>query len=396
MVSHLFYDFLATGGAGQPTLGMGRGTRTTMGRSLFVLGIWAGATSLLMAGGGGGNTATTSEVKTLSERIPAGGTVQAKYLLTQPRPITTGGPRVPTYGFAVLGVSATSPLGDTAGAALMQNGALAISIVSPSSDYGTNLDYPFMTVSMGIPSTTTAGSTFPLQFPDSIYQTPTGPVTLTDPKPGTLTIGGTISISGVFPGGGTWGAGTTISVRGTGFLPSTKIVTKMRTTIATYISPTEMQFALTRGDTMDSQPITASNPDGSQATFYSYLRGSLIYAPSRDLLRQTDPIFQNITHGVATVGPIGNLAAGQYTALAIQNPTPGPVVVSFTHQTSGITTTVTLPSCTRVMDELGALLGGVTLLAGDQVLVRATSGVQILGLLGDDVAGTMTPFLPLF
>ncbi len=365
---------------------------------LFTLAILTASTLL---GGGSGTTtgitpAGSAEVRTLNERVPAGGTVQVKYLLTQPRPISTGGPRLITYDFSVAGVSAFSPLGDTAGAALAHDGQLSISIISPASDYGTNADYPFLTVAMRIPESTLKGSVFPLGIADANYQTLSGPLTLTDSKPGTLTIGGSVSISGVFPGGGTWGAGTSISIRGMGFLPSTKITTKMRAANAVYVSPTEMRISLIEATTLDTQPITASNPDGSQVTFYSYLRGTPLDPPSRDLLQKTDPIFQAQTHGVATVGPIANLTSGQFVALAIQNPTPGPVVVTFIHAPSGATTTVTLPSCTRIMDELGSLLGGLNLAAGDQVKVTATSGVQILGLIGDDSAGTMTPFLPVF
>jgi hypothetical protein len=55
-----------------------------------------------------------------------------------------------------------------------------------------------------------------------------------------------------------------------------------------------------------------------------------------------------------------------------------------------------LPSGSRVMDELSVLLGGIPVTAGDVVNVTATSGVQILGLSGDDAAGTVTPFLPAF
>lgn len=366
-----------------------------MQQRIFVLGMLA-VQAALSSGGAGVTPAGSAEVRTLSERIPPGGTVQVKFLLTQPRPITTGGPQLYTYDFGVAGVAAFSPLGDTAGAALNRNGILSVLIVSPNSDYGTNLDYPFLTVAMTLPNSVPRGSTFALGFADAIFQTPSGPLTLTDPKPGVLTVGGSISISGAYPGGGTWPAGTMIRLLGSGFGPGTKITTKMRTSSATYVSPTEMRFTLIQGDKLDSQPITASNPDGSQVTYYSYLRGVPLFAPSRDLLKQTDPIFQTLTHGVATVGPIGNLASGQFTAVAIQNPTPGPVVVTFQHQTSGISTTVTLPSGSRVMDELGVLLGGLKLIAGDKVTITATSGVQILGLLGDETASTMTPFLPQF
>jgi hypothetical protein len=365
---------------------------------LLIFGIFAAGA--LLAGGGpigsGITPAGAAEVRTLSERVPAGGTVQVKYLLTQPRPISTAGPKVYMGDFSVNGVSASSPLGDAAGVALAQNGYLSIAIVSPNSDYGTNLDYPFLTVAMTIHPSTPTGSTFPLGFADATFQGPTGPVTLTDPKPGTLTIGGSISIHGVVPGGGTWPAGTVIKVEGTGFRLGTKLATKMKISSPVYISPSEMRFTLAEATTLDTQPIQAVNPDGSQVTFYSYLRGVPVATPSRALLQNAEPMFQAQTHGVAIVGPLQPLALGQFVAIAVQNPTPGPVAVTFYVARSGATSTIVLPSCGRLMDDLSSLLGGAGLNAGDIVTITATSSVQILGILGDENAATVSPFFPAF
>lgn len=349
--------------------------------------------------GGGGTTATsttTAEVRSLNERIPAGGTVHAKFLLTQPRPITGGGASLTLSSKTLKGVSVTSPLGDTAGAAVAQNGSVYVSIISPSSDFGTNLDYPFLTVTMDIPASTAAGSVFPLTLGAGNFQSPDGAFTLTNAKPGALTIGGSISMSGVFPGGGTWPAGTVIRVMGTGFQPGTKISTKMKTSNAVYVSPGEMRFSLQEATTMDAQPIQAGNPDGSMVVFYAYLRGKPVSTPSRLLLQNTDPIFQTQTHGFAIVGPLPSEASGQFTALAIENPTTGPVVVNFELRSTGAMSSVLLPSCTRIMDTLPVLLGGAAVNAGDSVIVTATSAVRILGLQGDEIAGTVTPFLPAF
>lgn len=358
------------------------------------------AGAALGSGGGTGVPGVTApnamEVRTLSERVPAGGTVQVKFLLTQPRPITSGGSAFSTGSFSIDGISFTSPMGDAAGVGVVHDGMLYVSAISPDSDFGMNLDYPFMTITMDIPATIPTGSIFPLGMPDAVFQSPTGPLTLTDSKPGTLTIGGSLSVSGVFPGGGTWPAGTVISVRGKGFQPGTKIAAKMRISNATYIGSTEMRFVLQESATMDSQPLLVSNPDGSQVVFYSYLRGAPVSIPSRSLLRHTEPVFQALTHSLAVVGPLGANAAGQFIALAVQNPSQGPVVVTFQLQSTGATTTVMLPAGARVMDDLSSLLGGASVAAGDVVTVTATSGVQILGLQGDENAYTVTPFLPGF
>ena len=348
-------------------------------------------------GGTGGVTpANAIEVRSLSEAVPAGGTVQAKFLLTQPRPITSTGASFLLGGMSVAGVAISNPLGDCAGAAVVNNGALYIAVISPQSDFGTNLDYPFLTITMRIPSTIAAGTSMPLSFPDFTAQSPAGPLLFSAPKPGTLTFSGSVSVDGVFPGGGVQPAGAVISVRGTGFNTGTRIATKMRISNPVYISPNEMRFTLQQAATMDQQPIHVTNPDGSQVTFYSYLRGTLSQPPSRVILQHTDPIFQTLTHGVATVGPLPAATAGRFTAVAVQNPTAGPVVVTFQLQRTGAVSTVMLPAGGRVMDDVAALLGGIAVAAGDEINITATSGVQILGLYADENAGTVTPFLPAF
>ena len=350
-------------------------------------------------GGGGTTTGITApnaaEVRSLNARVPSGTTFQAQFLLTQPRPIGSAGSRLFIDSFQVNGVAIFSPLGDAAGAAVWQNGFLTVNVVSPNGDYGSNLDYPYMTVTMTVPPTVPSGSAFPLDFVSANYVGPTGPYTITDPKPGVLTVGGSISIHNVTPGGGTWPSGTVVTVEGSGFSPATKITAKMRLSPITYVSPTELRFTLLDSSTtMDMLALTAQNPDGSQVTYYSYLRGQLVNAPSRPLLHQTDPVFQSQLHGVATFH-VPALGLGQFEAIAVQNPTTGPVSLSFQLQSTGAVTMVTLPSGGRLMNDISSLLG-TAVAAGDSVVLTATSGVQILGLLGDETQGTVTPFLPVF
>jgi hypothetical protein len=353
-------------------------------------------------GGTGGGTAggVTSpnavEIQTLNETIPAGGTVQFKFLITQPRPIGSSGSSFATNDFDVNGVSIASPLGDAAGAAVWHNGMLDVSVISPSSDFGT-AEYPLITATLTLPASTKLGTTYPIALADASFVGPQGPLTFNDPKIGTLTVGGSLSIHNVVPGGGTLPAGTIVKVVGTGFLPTTKLTAKMRMSAVVYDSPTQMHFELLDSSTtMDMLGLTAMNPDRSQVTYYSYLRGVPVQTPSRTLLRSTDPIFQMQTHGRAEVAPLPAMSSGQYVALAVQNPTQGPAVVTFLVNGTNTMTTVVLPSGGRVMDEITALLGGMALGADDTVTISATTGVQILGLTCDENAGTVTPFLPVF
>jgi hypothetical protein len=289
--------------------------------------------------------------------------------------------------FSLDGVSLFSPLGDTGGVAVVLNGIAYLSVVSPSSDFGTNLDYPFLTVTMDVPNSAATGATFPLALlPDATFQTPNGPLTLTDPKPGTLTIGGSVSVHNVSPGGGTWPAGTVISVQGAGFQPGTKISAKIKINPAVYVSAT----------TMDSQPIQVTNPDGSQVTYYAYLRGISVHTPSRSLLLNTEPVFPTITHTSAVVGPLAAMSTGQFSALAVQNPSVGSVVVTFRLRSTGATSSILLPPGGRVMDDLCSLLGGAALSEGDIVDITASSGVQMVGINGDENMNTVNAFLPSF
>ena len=355
--------------------------------------------TLLASGGGSevsGITAlNNAEVRTLSETVPAGGTVQVKHLFTQPRPISSGGTGFAVDSLRIDGVALASPLGDTAGAAVLQNGMLYIAVVSPNSDFGTNLDYPFLTITMDVPASTPAGFTIPLGLTNASFQSPDGPLTLTDPKPGVLTIGGTLSVQGVYPGGGTWPVDTDITVRGTGFQPGTKLVTKMKTSAPVYVSPTELRFTLQQTATLDQQRILLKNPNGSQVVYYSYLRGVPVSKPASALLQHTEPIFATNTQGSATVGPLGAVTAGQFVALAVQNPSQGSVSVAFHLLRTGTTTTLVLPPGGRVMDDVSNLLH-TAVAAGDVINVSSTANVQILGLDCDEKAYTVSPFVPAF
>lgn len=355
------------------------------------------ATAAMASGGknqGGGAATGVVEVRTFDETAPAGGTVQMKLMFTQPHPISSGAAMFSLSEMTVDGVALSSPSGTAAATALVQNGSLYLSLISPNSDLGTQLDYPFLTVTMDVPKSVSAGTSIPLGPSSLSCDSPTGPIVFADPKPGTLSIRGKLSISGLWPGGGTWPANTVLSLRGTGFQPGSRVNTKMKTGSPVFVSDTEIRLTLERSATLDQQPITVINPDKSEVTYYSYMRGVLIQKPSREILQRVEPAFASQTQAVVTVGPLATMGAGQFTAVAIQNPNPGPVSVSFRSALTGSFGTVVLPSGGRVMDELSKLVGVDSIASGDSVIISATAGVQILGITADENAGTVTPFLP--
>ena len=360
---------------------------------VFLIALCAGSgLSYARSGGGGGGGGVTDpnavEVRTLNERVPAGGTVQVKHQLTQPRPITSGGWDFDSYGFAVNGIAVSSPAGDAFGAGVVKSGKLTLSVISPASDFGATLDYPFITIAMDIPATANSGATYPLQILDGTIQTTNGTLTMTEPKPGTLTIGGSVSVRGVYPGGGSYPAGTVLSIRGNGFQPGTKVSTKLKTLQPVYVSPNEITLTLKAAAILDMQPFTVANPDGSQVTYYSYLRGVPVRAPVSPVLQATEPVFALMTQPSATLSP-DSCAAGQELAVAVQNPNPWPVPVAITDQSTAVEATQVLPSQGRIVDRVADLLA-----ATGTVQVTATSGIQFIGLCVDGGAFTVTPFAP--
>jgi len=359
------------------------------------------AYGLLASGGKSGGPSpapapNTAEVRISNEITPAGGTTQVKFSLTNPQPILSGGTSF--SGFAANGVSLWSPLGDTAGSAVFNNGQFQISAVSPQGDLGTATDYPILTVTMTLPPTLAVGSTFPLDLANFSFLSPTGTIAVTT-KPGTLTVGGSFWIQNVLPGGGTYPAGTTVRVLGQGFLPNAQLKTpQIKFSSWRVVDSTEIDFVLKEQTTMDAQAIQVTSGNLTQ-TYYSYLRGVLLSQPSKVLLQNTDPIFQQQTHALAAITALDAPTATQYTALALQNPNPGPAVatLTLTHSDgSAETNAIVLPSGARVMDEIGALVLSTGVRNGDQLNLVSTAPIQILGLNADESLWTAQPFLPSF
>jgi hypothetical protein len=357
------------------------------------------ATAMYASGGKGTTEATgpnSAEVLISKEIAPAGGTVQVKFSTTSPQPIMSGATGFD--GFALGGVALTSPLGDATGIALQNGSAIQIFPLSPSGDLGTG-DYPFLTVTMTLPSTLPSGIAVPVNLaPGTSLINAAGPIAVTT-KPGSITAGGTFSISEVQPGGGTFPGGAVVRILGQGFQP----ISGLRTVgynFASYkvVSPTEIDVILKEQSNLDNTSVQVSS-GGITQTFFCYLRGHYLQPPSRTLLRSVDPAFQRLTHALAQAGPFPAQASGQYVALALQNPNPGPAAVTLTlTHADGSTTSnlIVLPAGTRIMDDVAALTGAGLLAAGDVFNLASTAAIQVLGIYADENAGTAKPFLPTF
>ncbi len=343
-------------------------------------------------------TAQTFELRVGDETVPPGGLVQLKMSLTDPRPISTGKTTLnlldPNFFGDVFGVALFSSTGDVAGAALVQGGQVSARFTSGRGTFGTELDYPIMTVvvqakpvAIGTKTTVTINPTgsfwadlLGLNYPGTV-------------KPGTITAGGTLSVSNVVPGGGLLPAGSVVKLQGTGFASDTKVaIDVVSPPSVQFVSSTEIDLKLTQAMDMQGARIRVTNKDGSQVTYFSYLRATSFGNSSRALLAQTVPIFSNALAGGFVQAPA---APGPYTGLALQNANQSPVNVSLDLiSTGGLVlahSTVSLPSGMRYVRELSEPFG--LSLAPTAAGVRITPDVpiQMLGLIVDDTARTVTP-----
>ncbi len=341
-------------------------------------------------------------VRVSSEIVPPGGMAQMKVLFTSPQPIIRGGMALDlsnaAFG-AIDGIALFSDIGDVAGAAVIDGGQLTLRFTSPKGTFGTNEDYPLMTVTFTPRPDLPIGTSFPISLNQaaSFWQDLLGSAIPVELKPGSITVGGSISVTDVVPGGGTLPAGATFSIRGVGFNSDTRV--KLKTAVPAdirLIGPTEIQVTVGSALTMDGLQIDVKNKDGSADTYYSYLRGVPLGQTVKPLLARTVPVFSISTLADAvlpsTISP--QLNADFFTAVALQNPNSTAVAVTVEEHAAngrtGASATLNLPAGARISREVSELLGH-TLGIGAYVRVIASQPIQMVGLLGDDRAGTVLP-----
>jgi hypothetical protein len=224
-----------------------------------------------------------------------------------------------------------------------------------------------------------------------------GPATLKPMTPATVTVGGTISITNVVPGGGVLPAGSAVSIQGMGFQPNTQIqLNAIKASSINVISSNEIQFTLAEATNMTGQKIQVVNPDSSQDTYFSYLRGVPLLQSARPLLENTVPVFSAVTHSKAVFGPLGTLQTSQFSGIAIQNPSTAPadVTVSLYSAQNALLggSTVHVPPGYRFIEETSELTNGVAPVLGSYIVVSSTQPIQTFGFIADGSQSTLSPF----
>ena len=357
-----------------------------------------GLTLSVVADDGGGQQIS---LKIPDEMAPPGGMVQMKLMVTEPTPISSGHPhaKLNTSVFSgVSGIAAFNLSGDVDGVAMLSGSELRIDYVTSSGTSGT--DYPIMTIALPIRKNAPVGKQILFSLdPSSAWMLGRlGKATLKPMPPAVVTVGGSISISNVVPGGGILAAGSMVSVQGVGFQSKTQVqLNSIKASSIAVVSPEEIRFTLAESTNMTGQKIQVVNPDGSQDTYFTYLRGTPFGQSNRALLDDAIPVFSSLTHSVAMVAPMAPPSASQFTGIAMQN--PGAVTADITvalYSPAGAllgSLVATLPAGSWMMRETSELTGVIPL-AGDYAEVSSSEPIETFGFLGDDLAGTITPFAP--
>jgi hypothetical protein len=349
---------------------------------------------------GGQNVVRQLSLFTPSETAPAGGVAQMKFMVTEPTPVSTGGPNFAydsSICDAIWGIELFNSAGDLNGVAMLNGNAVKIQYITTTGAQGT--DYPIMTVALHIRPDAVVGSQthFSLDPSSTWVLGSLGSTTLKPTPPATITVGGSVSITNVVPGGGILPAGAVVSIQGIGFQPKTQVqLNAIKASSIQLVSPHEIQFTLAAATNMTGQKIQVVNPDGSQDIYFSYLRGVPVGWSNQPLLANAVPVFSSMTHSVAVFNPVMPTSAAQFTGVAIQNPglSDTQVTVALYSSTNILlgTSTMVLPYGARIMREISELTQGAAPTFGSYVVVTSSQPVQVFGFVGDNTAGTVSPF----
>ena len=333
------------------------------------------------------------------EMAPPGGMVQMKMMVTEPTPIATGSVLFTFDAGTFSGVSGISLFnlnGDVNGAAVLLGNQLHLRYTTTTGTTGT--DYPIMSFALPVRADVAVGqkTQFALD-PASIWLLDLfGPATLNPIPPATVTVGGSISITDITPGGGFMSAGSVLVIHGMGFQPNTQVqASAVKLSSINIVSPSEIDLTIAEGVQITGKKFQVVNPDGSQDSYFSYMRGVALGSSAQPLLAATMPVFSSQMYSQATFASIP-CGAGQFNGLAMQNQNQSDVIITLaSFSTSGMLidqTTLDLPPGMKITRDVLEWLPNSAHAAS--VNVNSSAPIQVFGLWGDTASSIVLPFRP--
>jgi hypothetical protein len=349
-----------------------------------------------------------------SATVPTGGIFQYQLLLTEPKPIGNSStrPNIPSGPVGpVRGVAVNDSSGQAVGIAVINGTDIKISVDSPNASLGTDVDYPLLVLTMPVVATS---GTFPMTMdPASTFFNGSKQYSIQENAPGSLTIGGSMSITDVIPGGGVIVPGDTLRILGMGFDANTKIQMNNVNAFSktTLVSPSEIDV------TIDSLCVPESNPckpaaslqldgDRVRATntntnerveYFSYDRADDSPGTSKNsLVNLVHPMFSQQRFQTGTV-PF-KAGGTQFTGLALQNTDPSADATVQIELLDGTGTSLAtsapllLGARRKLVRDIADFFTPVPSGAATvRVTVTAGPPVKMLGMLGDTSSGSVVP-----
>jgi hypothetical protein len=358
---------------------------------------------------GAASSATTFDgisLKIRDSSAAPGGVMQLVAGVTEPTPILTasttlsfdaGAALGPVLGVALFGLGGSSS--DASGAAVVGSGQITLRTVSPGAEFGADANVPIFTVSVAVSLDAAIGAegTVSIDPARSLWIGPSGDQYPQLVENGSFKVAASMSIDDVVPSLGVVPAGSTISVLGRGFQPGAVVDADEVVVASTeFVSDAELRATLAGPADMYGRKVKVKNPDLSLSSYWTYPRTAWLARSARPLLAATEPVFCPQTFSSASF--TSSLSAGQFLALAIQN--PGEVPASVTVDLSSAagrpiaSTALTLPARTRISREVSELFAAIAAPADALLVVRSSVPVQMLALVGEDAAGSVVPLVP--
>jgi hypothetical protein len=219
------------------------------------------------------NTSITVQVS--SETAPPGGTAQFKIFVTPPALVSTANISMtfdPTIFGPILNVAAFSATGDQAGYASVNGQQLTASFSSSSASLGQLPDLPVFVVTVPVLATAkTAATSYIIVDPtESPGQDQRGNTYTVSVNLGTFTVGGTLSIQSVTPGGGLLPSATVVTVNGTGFDATTTVaIDGVNLGAMQWISAQQLNVTLAGATEMTAKHVHVANPAGASVEYFA-------------------------------------------------------------------------------------------------------------------------------
>ncbi|MEP6716709.1 MAG: hypothetical protein ABJC09_14150 [Terriglobia bacterium] len=254
--------------------------------------------------------------------VPAGGTAQIRIYTGSAVSLVNGELRF-DFDPAIFGPVAAADLfsstGDQLGTADIRDRHVNVKFQSPSGGLGRLPDLPVIALRVPVLASATVGSV--------------GRITVTSgPDPwldlqnvhwsaaalaGSVTVGGSLSIAGLTPGGGLLPPGTPIRLTGVGFTAATTVNVESAIIAKTeYVSASELVFTMTTATDLTGKLVTVSSPDGSSATFVSAFQGIPVPPLPTGGFGSVQPIFPLQLYPAGSAGSVVFSTA----AIALRNP----------------------------------------------------------------------------